>query len=50
MGETSLPQSVLNQGWLMIDPGPNGAGPSVYFDELQLAMVYSAMNVVTVLP
>lgn len=42
--ETSLPQAVLNQGWRMIDPGPQGAGPSVYFSEGQLAMVYAAMT------
>ncbi|MGH7100471.1 MAG: hypothetical protein ACREE4_22880, partial [Stellaceae bacterium] len=42
--ETTLPQSVVKQGWSMIDPGPNGAGISVYFAEVQLPMVYGAMT------
>jgi hypothetical protein len=41
--ETTLPQSVVSQGFRMIDPGPLGAGASVYFAEPQLHMVYSAM-------
>lgn len=48
--ETTLPKSIVSQGWAMIDPGSTGAGPSVYFDEMQLAMVYGAMGPVTVLP
>ena len=42
--ETALPRSVVNQGWGMIDPGPRGAGASVYFEEVQLPMVYGAMT------
>ena len=42
--ETTLPRSVVVQGWAMIDPGPHGAGSSVYFSELQLPVVYSAMT------
>lgn len=45
---TSLPQSIVNQGWAMIDLG--GAGPSVYFDEPQLPTVYSAMSPVLIVP
>jgi len=43
--ETTLPRSVLSQGWRMVDPGPHGAGISIYFSEPQLAMVYGAMTV-----
>src|SRR6266568_946277 len=42
--ETTLPQPVVGQGWRLVDPGPHGAGSSVYFSELQLPMVYSAMT------
>jgi hypothetical protein len=48
--ETSLPQSIVSQGWHMTDPGPNGAGISVYFDEVQLPMVYAAMSPVVIVP
>lgn len=48
--ETSLPRAIVSQGWPMIDPGANGAGPSVYFDEAQLPMVYGAISPVLVLP
>jgi len=42
--ETTLPQSVVSLGWTMIDPGPHGAGHSVYFEEAQLPVVYGAMT------
>jgi hypothetical protein len=42
--ETTLPQSILGQGWLMIDPGAHGAGDSVYFEEVLLPSVYSTMT------
>src|SRR5216684_7189150 len=42
--ETTLPQSVVGQGWGLIDPGPHGAGSSVYFSELQLPMDFSTMT------
>ena len=42
--ETTLPQSVIRQGFAIIDPGPFGAGRSVHFAEAQLAMVYGAMT------
>ena len=42
--ETTLPQSVVGQGWRLVDPGRRGAGPSVYFSEQQLPMVYTAMT------
>jgi hypothetical protein len=41
---TTLPQSVVSQGWGMTDPGPHGAGSSVFFDEAQLPMVYDVMT------
>jgi hypothetical protein len=42
--ETTLPQSAVSQGFAMIDPGPHGAGRSLYFEEVQLPMVYGAMT------
>jgi hypothetical protein len=48
--ETTLPQSVVSQGFAMIDPGPHGAGRSVHFAEPQLAMVYGAMGPVVIAP
>jgi hypothetical protein len=42
--ETTLPQSVISQGWAMTDPGLQGAGSSVFFDDNQLPMVYGAMT------
>ena len=41
---TTLPQSVVRQGFAIIDPGPRGAGRSVYFEETQSPMVYGAMT------
>jgi hypothetical protein len=41
---TALPRSVIAQGFTVRDPGPYGAGPSVFFAEHQLALVYAAMN------
>jgi hypothetical protein len=34
----------------MYDPGKNGAGPSVFFSDPQLPMVYSNMTRIAVLP
>jgi hypothetical protein len=48
--ETSLPRTVVDQGWPIVDPGPHGAGASVYFDESQLPMVYADMGAVVVVP
>src|SRR3954454_10150708 len=42
--ETTLPRSVISQGFAVRDPGPHGAGTSVFFAEHQLALVYAAMN------
>jgi hypothetical protein len=42
--ETTLPQSIVRQGWAVTDPGSQGAGPSVFFDDIQLPMVYAAMT------
>ena len=42
--ETTLPPSLVNQGYIILDPGPHGAGRSVYFDEQALPMVYAAMT------
>lgn len=47
---TSLPRSVVRQGFLLNDPGPYGAGPSVFFAEPQLTMVYAAMTPPTIVP
>lgn len=42
--QTTLPRSIVAQGFTVIDPGSYGAGPSVYFVEAQLPMVYAAMT------
>src|SRR5437660_11877399 len=42
--ETTLPRSIVSQGFTMMDPGPHGARRSVHFAERQLPMVYSAMT------
>src|SRR3954464_6242092 len=41
---TSLPQSVVAQGFAVRDPGPYGAGPSIFFAEHQLPIVYAAIT------
>jgi hypothetical protein len=46
--ETTLPQSIVSQGFAMINPGSHGAGSSIYFSELQLHLVYSVMTPPTV--
>src|ERR1700680_877491 len=38
--QTSLPQSIVSQAHSFWDPGPHGAGQSVWFDQAQLPMVY----------
>ena|SRR6266851_9655268 len=48
--ETTLPQSVVSQGFAIIDPGPHGAGRSVHFAEVQLPMVYRAMGPIVIAP
>ena len=47
---TTLPGSVLNQGWAFNDPGAVGAGPSVYYSDPQLPLVYGAMTPPVVVP
>lgn len=42
--ETTLPQSIVNQGFSMTEPGPNSPGPSVHVDEPDLPMIYAAMT------
>jgi hypothetical protein len=42
--QTTLSQSVIDQGWIFIDLGTYGAGSSVYFNEAQLPTVYVAMT------
>ena len=42
--ETTVPQSILSFGTNIIEPGPNSPGPSVHFDEPELAAVYRAMT------
>jgi len=46
--ETTLPQSIIRQGFAMVDPGPHGAGHSVHFAESQLSMVYGAMGPIVI--
>jgi hypothetical protein len=46
--QTTLPQSVVDQGWLFIDLGPYGAGSSIYFSEAQLPMVYGVMTIAVI--
>jgi hypothetical protein len=41
---TTLPQNVVNQGLLFLDPGAQGAGQSVFFAQAQLPMVYNIMT------
>jgi hypothetical protein len=41
---TTLPRSVVDQGFRFIDPGVYGAGPSVFFSERQLPAVYGTMT------
>src|SRR6266496_3693170 len=48
--ETTLPRSIIVQGFTMIDPGPYGAGPSVHFAEAQLPLVYGAMRSIVIAP
>jgi hypothetical protein len=47
---TTLPRSVVNQGFLFNDPGRYGAGPSVFFAQPQLPTVYGAMTAPAILP
>lgn len=42
--ETTLPRSILDQGYILANPGRHGAGRSVYFDERFLPIVYTAMT------
>lgn len=42
--EATLPQSVVSRGFSFVDPGPHGAGSSVFFDEMQLPIVYGVMT------
>jgi hypothetical protein len=47
---TTLPRSVVRQGFLFHDPGRYGAGPSVFFAEPQLLMVYGVMAPPAIVP
>lgn len=47
---TTLPGSVLSQGRAFPDIGPNGAGPSVWFSNPQLPLVYGTMTPPVVIP
>jgi hypothetical protein len=40
----AIPRTVLNLGHKFNDPGPFGAGASVYFDDTQLPAVYGKMT------
>jgi hypothetical protein len=41
---TTLPRSILSLAFAFNDPGPNGAGPSIHFNETRLQTVYAAMT------
>jgi hypothetical protein len=41
---TTLPQFIVHPGFDFADPGPHGAGPSVFFAEWQLFMVCGMMT------
>jgi hypothetical protein len=45
-----LPQVVVNQGFQFIDPGSQGAGPSVFYSQPQLPSVYGSMTRPIILP
>ncbi|HEX4243233.1 MAG TPA: RHS repeat-associated core domain-containing protein [Steroidobacteraceae bacterium] len=47
---TTLPVSVLNQGYVFNDPGLNAAGPSVQFSNPQLPVVYGTMTPPIIFP
>jgi hypothetical protein len=47
---TTLPGSVLSQGYAFNDPGLVGAGVSVHFSDPQLPMVYGAMTPPVIIP
>jgi hypothetical protein len=47
---TTLPKSVVTQGFQFTDPGVYGAGPSVFFSQPQLPTVYGTMTPPVVLP
>lgn len=47
---TTLPLSIMQAGVHFHDPGLNGAGPSVFFAELQLESVYASMADPWILP
>lgn len=40
---TTLPRSILGQAVAFHDPGLHGAGPSLFFAERQLAILYATM-------
>ncbi|MGH9810735.1 MAG: hypothetical protein ACRD9W_26385 [Terriglobia bacterium] len=47
---TTLPRSVIDQSFRFYDPGQHGAGPSVFFGQRELAIVYGAMTPPVVVP
>jgi RHS repeat-associated protein len=47
---TTLPQVVVNQGFQFVDPGSQGAGPSVFYSQPQLPSVYGSMTPPAILP
>ena len=46
--QTTLPLSIIVQGRIFVDLGPHGAGSSVWFDEIQLLVVYNHMTPPTI--
>jgi hypothetical protein len=47
---TSVPKSVYDIGFKMNDPGKTGAGPSVFYEDSQLPIVYSTMTPPVLVP
>ena len=47
---TTLPQSVVTQGFQFLDPGQYGAGPSVFFGQAQLPTIYGTMTPAVIVP
>ena len=47
--QIELPLSIVLQGWHFVDLGLFGAGSSVFFEEVQLHVVYGAMTVPAIL-
>mgnify|MGYP001366462626 CR=1 FL=1 len=47
---TTVPSSIIKQGFYFNDPGPTGAGPSLHYQDSQLPLLYKSMSPVRVIP